>query len=46
MLSTVDTPKVATRGQNAVLWETYVTPEVPGGTRFQPIAYVTIPNCP
>lgn len=46
MLSTVDTALLATPGQNAVLWETYVTPEVPGGTRFQTIVYVTIPSCP
>lgn len=46
MLSTVDTAKLATPGQNAVLWETLVPPEVPGGTRFQSIAFVNIPSCP
>ena len=46
LLSTVDTALIATQGQNAVLWETYVTPEVAGGTRFQSVTYINIPSCP
>ena len=45
MLSTVEPGRLSTQGQNPVLCETYVTPEVAGGTRFLSVAYVTLPSC-
>ncbi len=44
MLSTVDPGLLATQGQNAVLWETYVPPDT-SGTRFLSAIYVTLPSC-
>jgi YVTN family beta-propeller protein len=46
LLSTVDTGLLATPGRSAVIHETFVAPEVPGGTRFLQVVYVNTPTCP
>jgi len=46
LLSTVDTGLLATPGKSAVTHETFVTPEVPGGTLFLQVVYVNTPTCP
>ena len=46
LLSTVDTGLLATPGKYAVIHETFVTPEVPGGTLFLQVVYVNTPSCP